>query len=142
MFEFPFSINFNNPIPMSERTDTPVAILNNTGDADVGFTAEIEVKESITSFSLINNTTNEQFVLDLTNVGVREGCVITLDTRTGHMGVSVTLMGITLNLINYIEDGSKWLKLLPGENEFTFTCSGGYDAVEIRFNLTALYGGV
>lgn len=141
-FEFPFSINFNQPVPFSELSDIPSVILDNTGDADVGFIAQIEVRESIDRLAIINNTTVEQFVLDLTNVGVREGCVITLDTRTGHMGVSVTLMGITLNLINYIVDGSKWLKLLPGENELTFTCSGGYDAVNIYFTLTALYGGV
>lgn len=142
MFEFPFSINFNNPIPISELTDEPTATLNNTGDADVGFTAEIEVKESITSFALINSTTTEQFALDLTNVGVTSGHTIYLDTRTGQMGVRVETGIVSLNLINYIVDGSKWLKLIPGENELTFTCSGGYDAAEIRFNLTALYGGV
>lgn len=141
-FEFPFSINFNNPVPFSEMEDAPIATLVNTGDADVGFTATIEVKESISRLAILNNTTSEQFVLDLTNVGVTSGQTIYLDTRTGQMKVEVDITIMRVNLINYIADGSKWLKLIPGENELTFTCSGGYDAVDIHFETTALYGGV
>lgn len=137
-FEPPFSIELDEPIPFSEVVDHPTSIIVNRGDAETGFTATVEFSGAVTGLKLTNETTGNYFKLDYS---FQSGDVLNLDTRSGKLAVKRTRSGSTINLLQYITDGSRWVKLPVGVNRVGITAESGlsYIAAEISVNL--LYGG-
>jgi hypothetical protein len=138
-FEPPFSIELDEPIPFSEVVDHPTSIIVNRGDAEVGLTAKITFTGEVAGLKLTNETTGDFFKLEYS---FQSGDVLNLDTRSGKLAVKRTRSGSTLNLLQYITDGSRWVKLPVGVNRVGITAGSGlsYIAAEISVNL--LYGGV
>lgn len=138
MFEFPFSIEITTPIPLSEIIDYPLCTINNAGDVDAGCVMTIEINDSVSDLKIYNVTTQNYIGFDYS---FQQGDEITINTISGQMGVTLNRNGQVTNILNYISAGSTWFKLLPGNNDFTFTATGA-DAVTIIFATAALYGGV
>jgi hypothetical protein len=140
MFEFPFAIEEDNPIPFSEATDYPVAEIINEGDAEAGCIISIEVNDTIQGIKIINTSTQQFFYLDSAFVDHDK---ITISTISGQMGVTREQGGTKTNILNYVGANSTWLRLAPGVNYFTYTIDDGdTEDVEITFEATTLYGGV
>ena len=138
LFEFPFDIEI--PIPFSEFLDTPVCRLLNTGDAACGTTIEVDVKNNVSGLKIINTTNGTFFEL---NYSFQDNDRVIINSNSGQMGVKLHRAGTVTNLLNYVTQGSTWLKILPGLNIFTFTLSTGSDEdVNIHFTTALLYGGV
>lgn len=138
LFEFPFSIV--TPIPFSEVLEVPIATIDNTGDAVCGTVIDVDVYGAITGLKIINNSTQKYFEL---NYSFQANDHIIIDTNSGSMGVKLQRGGVVSNLLNYVTQGSTWLKLEPGQNVFTFTLSTGTeDDVKIHFTTALLFGGV
>lgn len=138
-FEPPFSIELDEPIPFSEVVDHPTSIIVNRGDAEVGLTAKITFTGEVTGLKITNETTGDFFKLEYS---FQSGDVLNLDTRSGKLAVKRTRSGSTINLLQYITDSSRWVKLPVGVNRVGITADSGlsYIAAEISVNL--LYGGV
>lgn len=140
MFEFPFAIEEDNPIPFSEATDYPIAEIMNEGDAEAGCVISIEVNDTIQGIKIINTSTQQFFYLDSAFVDHDK---ITISTISGQMGVTRERGGTKTNILNYVGANSTWLRLAPGVNYFTYTIDDGdTEDVEITFEATTLYGGV
>lgn len=140
MFEFPFAIEEDNPIPFSEATDYPIAEIMNEGDAEAGCIISIEVNDTIQGIKIINTSTQQFFYLDSAFVDHDK---ITISTISGQMGVTRERGGTKTNILNYVGANSSWLRLAPGVNYFTYTIDDGdTEDVEITFEATTLYGGV
>jgi hypothetical protein len=140
MFEFPFAIEEDNPIPFSEATDYPVAEIINEGDAEAGCIISIEVNDTIQGIKIINTSTQQFFYLDSAFVDHDK---ITISTISGQIGVTRERGGTKTNILNYVGANSTWLRLAPGVNYFTYTIDDGdTEDVEITFEATTLYGGV
>lgn len=140
MFEFPFAIEEDNPIPFSEATDYPIAEIMNEGDAEAGCIISIEVNDTIQGIKIINTSTQQFFYLDSAFVDHDK---ITISTISGQMGVTRERGGTKTNILNYVGANSTWLRLAPGVNYFTYTIEDGdTEDVEITFEATTLYGGV
>lgn len=140
MFEFPFAIEEDNPIPFSEATDYPIAEIMNEGDAEAGCIISIEVNDTIQGIKIINTSTQQFFYLDSAFVDHDK---ITISTISGQMGVTRERGGAKTNILNYVGANSTWLRLAPGVNYFTYTIDDGdTEDVEITFEATTLYGGV
>lgn len=140
MFEFPFAIEEDNPIPFSEATDYPIAEIMNEGDAEAGCIINIEVNDTIQGIKIINTSTQQFFYLDSAFVDHDK---ITISTISGQMGVTRERGGTKTNILNYVGANSTWLRLAPGVNYFTYTIDDGdTEDVEITFEATTLYGGV
>lgn len=140
MFEFPFAIEEDNPIPFSEATDYPIAEIMNEGDAESGCIISIEVNDTIQGIKIINTSTQQFFYLDSAFVDHDK---ITVSTISGQMGVTRERGGTKTNILNYVGANSTWLRLAPGVNYFTYTIDDGdTEDVEITFEATTLYGGV
>ena len=140
MFEFPFAIEEDNPIPFGEVTDYPIAEIMNEGDAEAGCIISIEVNDTIQGIKIINTSTQQFFYLDSAFVDHDK---ITISTISGQMGVTRERGGTKTNILNYVGANSTWLRLAPGVNYFTYTIDDGdTEDVEITFEATTLYGGV
>lgn len=138
LFEFPFSIT--TPIPFSEYLDAPMCYLINEGDAACGSIIEVDVYNNVSGLK-ITNTTNQTF-FEL-NYSFQANDRVIIDTNSGQMGVKLQRSGEFTNLLNYVTQGSTWLKILPGKNVFTFTLTtGDTEDVKIHFTTALLYGGV
>lgn len=138
LFEFPFSIW--DPIPFSEILEVPIAIIDNTGDAACGTIIDIDFKGNATGLKIANTTAQTYFELDYT---FQDNDRVTINTNSGQMGVTLQRAGVKINLLNYVTQGSTWLRILPGENQFTYTlASGDAEDVIIHFTTALLYGGV
>lgn len=140
LFEFPFAIEEDNPIPFSEATDYPIAEIMNEGDAEAGCIISIEVNDTIQGIKIINTSTQQFFYLDSAFVDYDK---ITISTISGQMGVTRERGGTKTNILNYVGANSTWLRLAPGVNYFTYTIDDGdTEDIEITFEATTLYGGV
>lgn len=138
LFEFPFSIV--EPIPFSEILDTPLCTVNNIGDVECGTVIDIDVLAAVSGLTIVNTTNNTYFKLNYT---FANGDRVIINSNSGAMGVTLQRGGIITNLLNYVTQGSTWLKIMPGENNFTVTFdSGTSEDVKIHFTTALLYGGV
>lgn len=138
MFEFPFSII--TPIPFSEILDYPICTIDNTGDTACGTIIEIDFYNSVSGLKIFNTTTQMFFSLNYT---FESNDHVVINTSSGQMGVTLYRNGAQTNLLNYVAQGSTWLRIAPGENNFTFTVeSGDAENVIIHFTTALLYGGV
>ena len=138
MFQFPFSVV--TPIPFSEISDIPISTINNIGDAVCGTKIDIDIRDTVTGLKIINTTNQTYFELNYTFAANDH---VVINTNSGQMSVTLQRSGTITNLLNYVTQGSTWLKIMPGENLFTLTLtSGTADNVNINFTTALLYGGV
>jgi hypothetical protein len=118
----------------------PIANIDNTGDAACGTIIDIDFKGNATGLKIANTTAQTYFELDYT---FQDNDRVTINTNSGQMGVTLQRAGVKINLLNYVTQGSTWLRILPGENQFTYTlASGDAEDVIIHFTTALLYGGV
>jgi phage-related protein len=139
MFEFPFSISAADPVPMSEIQSYPLCTINNNGDVECGVIMSIDFTDSANGFKIYNVTTQKKIGFDFV---FADGDNLVINTKSGNMGATLTRAGQTINLLNYFADGSEWIKLALGDNDFTFTATSGASGIRIVFANAALYGGV
>lgn len=138
LFEFPFSIV--TPIPFSEILDYPICTIDNIGDVECGTKIDIDFFGSASGLKIANTTNQTYFELDYT---FQDNDHVVINSNSGAMGVYLERSGVRSNLLNYVAKNSTWLKIVPGENIFTFTLDTGDDEdVKIHFTTALLYGGV
>ncbi len=138
LFEFPFSIA--NPIPFSELLEIPQLKINNVGDVNCGTLIDVYCYDTVEGLKIINTTTSEYFELNYTFANNDH---IIINTNSGQMGAKLIRSGETTNLLNYVTQGSKWFKIIPGINIFTYTLTTGTDAsLKVYFTTSLMYGGV
>ena len=139
LFEFPFSIEVNDPIPLSEIRGLSLCTLVNGGDVPCGCIITIEISGEVQNLNIYNTATQQYFALDYT---FQADDIITINTKSGkEKSVSLFRDGETVNLLNYMKAGSSWIQLATGANDLTFTASDT-DKVVIHFAAVELYGGV
>lgn len=138
LFQFPFSIS--TPIPFSEALDTPLGTIVNNGDVETGLEMKVLVTGAVTGLTIYNTTTQKFFGI---NYSFEAQDLVTINTISGQLSVSLT-RGVTVtNLLNYVTANSEWIKLAVGENSLTFTTTNASeDDVDIKLQLITLRGGV
>lgn len=137
-FEFPFSIEEGEPEPISELLDSPLAIINNSGDVECGWVINSTLPTGFTGLKIINSTTGEFIEFNYTfNVGD----IVQISTVEGDLFAKVKRGSLTINILGYITQGSTWFKLPTGRNELTYT-TGGASGFDIAISCRPLFGGV
>lgn len=140
-FEFPFSINETEPIPISTIDVSRITNVFNNSESETGIIIEIDVLSNINKIQLNNITTGETFTI---NSNFLANDKITIDTNKGSKKVYLTRNGETSNLFTSILRGSTFFKLDIGDNFFSYLVDNGVndDAIHILFKHYTLYGGV
>lgn len=142
LFSAPFSIEQDDPIPVSKLADHPTALINNTGDAECGILITVTFSGTTTGFTVTNETTRAFFAIR-SDYNFSSGESLTIDTRRGQLAAYRTTSGGTvISLLASIANGSKWLKLPVGVNRLGVTATSGIDNAAVTLTAAFLYGGV
>lgn len=125
-FEFPFSINEDDPIPFSEVDQYSTATILNNSDEDVGMMVTVENDYANDGLRIVNILTGEKFEVDYS---FAVGDIVEICTKTGEKTAKVTRSGVVTNLFAYIPIDSTFLQLHPGTNRievYAKTSGGSY----------------
>lgn len=148
MFEFPFAFGGNGVI---DPTDTDDAIefsiidkenivnIVNFGDTDSGFIIEIIALGAVTNPIIYCVDTDEFFGVNCT---MAKGDVLTIDTIAGEKSVTFDHDGVKSNYLRYIQMGSSWLKVLQGDNQYTYGADSGSDMIQLLIKFRTRYEAV
>ena len=106
----------------------------------VEVTGDIEGSgQSVRASAILTNlTTGAYFTV---NYAMQEGDTFTLSTVQGRLNVHLTRGDETIQLLNYIDEGSSWIKLVSGLNDMTYS-TDIEDEFPVRISAVWLYGGV
>lgn len=138
LFEFPFAID-EAGIEFSEIIKVSNVIVN-AGDISTGAIFTLTARTSqILNPVIYNNTTNQYFGL---NVDLMQGDVITINTNAGEKSVTLTQDGVTTSIVNARQSGSKWLQLIAGDNEISYSCDEGAENLSVNVVSAACYEGL
>ena len=115
------------------------ANIRNEGDVPLGVTVEFRATGDVVKPKLINTQTLEHLELDAT---LRVGDVVEICTIEKQKRVTLHRNGVAYNYFNYLTDGSTFLQLADGDNEFQYTAEAGSSNLYMRLYYTPLYVGV
>lgn len=132
LFEFPFTIEENQPIPFSEYDSSGGAYIWNPGDMECGLIIEILASGSVSNPLIYHVNTDTYFKV---NTSLQSGDRLIINTRTDEKSVKRIRSGSTTNLIASIDIDSTWLQADPGQNVFMLRATSGTSNMmaDIRF---------
>lgn len=137
-FKFPFAIDADG-VPISEVSEYQMLNVVNDSDDETGVIIELTATGKIVEPKIHNTTTGDVFQL---NFEMLPGDLITINTRKGNKGVTLTREGVTTNIINKVERGSSWFNLLVGDNIFAYETVYGSNSLNVTIRLQTVYEGV
>ncbi len=138
LFEFPFSIpaegvEFSSINPYLRRS-----IISKS---------EVETGAKITLYSngevvnpVIYNVSDGKYMK--LNFTMQTSDTIIINTNIGEKSITLIRNGVVTNLLGFMDMGSKWFTLIPGDNVFTYDCDSGNSNLQITFATDILYSGV
>lgn len=137
-FEFPFSIS--EPVEFSSISDSPQAIISNTGDLPCGVTITATFYGSVTGLTVYCVNLSQKIEISYT---FQYGDTVTICTLQGSISAVLVRGTDEINMIPYISDDSEFFRLPSGESSFTVSVgSGDSGDVECGISATELFGGV
>lgn len=126
-FVFPFSINHDDPVVISEIGDAGTAKIYNSSESENGMVMYVNFLEDESSLEIINTFTGDDFKLIHAFLA---GDTVIIDTNKGRKSISLIRAGAVTNLFAALQTGSVFLQLLPGMNTFNYLVSGSIDNVD------------
>lgn len=137
LLEFPFSID-SDGIELSRSDIANSTIIKNNGHVETGVVFELVAKMRSLQPRIYNLTTGGfiGFYVDMF-AGER----LLINTTQGSKSVThIDADGVRSNYINTIMEGSSWLQMAVGENEYSYTVDEG--EMELSIYHTNMYQGV
>lgn len=142
LFTFPFSIEEDDPIPISEYVIDNTIDLYNDAESEVGCLIDIDVNADISTILIQNTGTGESFTLTGTFLS---GDHITINTVKGQKAVTLTRDGVKSNIFSAMQKGSTFFQLSAGDNFFSYVVDGSPSSnadIDIWFTFFKMYRGV
>ena len=141
LFEFPFSIDEDEPIPFSSYEQNKVTNIFNEADVKTGVIIQIDILEAVNDILIRNTSTGDTFEL---NYAFQAGDRVTINTNSGEKSVQLLRNGVTSNIFSAIVAGSVFLQLESGDNPLGYQVDNGAndEYVYIVFSFYSMYRGV
>jgi hypothetical protein len=137
-FEFSFEIP-NEGVEMGIRSPSLIVNVLNRGHIPTGMIIQFKALGTLNNPSLLNLNTREYIKINKT---MQAGEVITINTYQGKKRVEMNLNGVTTNIFNYLEFGSKFMQLEVGDNLFRYDSDTNLESLEVTIYFTQQYLGV
>jgi hypothetical protein len=150
MFQFPFSNESTTEdlIEISSiKSDTSQNIFY-AGDSDIGMVITIHAKGEVSNITIYNTDTRESMTINtdiissLTGSGIIYGDDIIISTLNGQKYALLLRGGVYYNILNAIERGANWFKLVKGNNTFAYSADEGVEHLEFMIENQIAYEGV
>jgi phage-related protein len=140
LFTFPFTINLNNPVVISEYTTGGINVFNSS-ESDTGAMIEIDISNSVSSIEIKNTNTGDDFVL---NYAFQSGDKVIINTNKGQKSITLVRSGRVSNLFSALKQGSVFFQLQAGSNMFEYLADGeaSSDDIRVLFRYYNVYRGV
>lgn len=136
LFTFPFSINQDEPIPISELIENREANVINGSETEVGITIEVTFFSAAQSVEIRNATTGEDITVEYRFQNLD---VLKIITVKGKKSLRLMRDGSEINLFPALKKGSVLFQLQVGSNILESACDGD---VNIKLYHSNLYRGV
>lgn len=149
-FEFPWS-NESTSAPLIEFGVVTVDERQNIiydGDTETGVIITVKFNGDIEDLVIVNTVLNQFFAIDDTRLaaiisgGFSAADVMTLNTVRGNKSMTVLRSGVEYNILDARIDGSDWLTVAKGDNDFYFSATLGESLMEFKIEHHPLYQGV
>lgn len=138
LFEFPFSIGHEG-IEFS-RINILTTRYINAGDVETGMIIKMTARtDQILNPTIYNLTTQEFFGL---NIDLSAGDIATINTCAGEKSVILNHNNVVTNILGKRTTGSKWLQLIPGTNEISYSADEGTKNLNVVISTVQQYEGV
>lgn len=115
------------------------ANIKNEGDVPLGMTVEFRVNGDVVKPKIINTKTLEYIEID---ASLSAGDIVQICTIDKQKRVTLIRDGKEYNYFNQLTDGSTFLQLAEGDNEFQYLAESGSANLYMRLYYTPLYVGV
>lgn len=139
MLEFPVEFP-EEGIPFSELRVYDEKSVYNGGDTETGVIIRCNFSAEVSNPAFYNLTTGEGLVIAFDFI---RGDALTINTNQGSKNITLVREGVTINMLNYLQQGSAWFLLTIGDNVFTFTADDeGREDMEVLFTTTDKFEGV
>ena len=137
-FEFPLEI-VEEGIEMGYREPSLIVNVFNSGDVACGMKIQFKALATVENPSLFNVNTREYFRV---NKVMSAGEIITVTTHFQNKRVELNQNGVMSNAFNWIDLGSTFMQLEPGDNLLRYDADDGIDNLEVSIWHTPQYLGV
>lgn len=137
LFEFPFTIE--NPVPFSELVNVTEQTIHNGGDLETGAIITLHAIGAVENPSITNADTGETIEIA---AEMSEGDTITINTRRGEKGITLTSGGVTSNIIGYMSADSVLFQFPPGDTAVVLDADTGASNIVVYVNIEEHFGGV
>lgn len=139
LLEFPVEFP-ESGIPFSEIRAYSEKSVVNGGDAESGVIIRCNFTGEAENPAFYNLTTGEGLSVAF---GFLRGDSLIIDTNQGSKSITLIREGATINMLNYLVQGSAWFLLTIGDNIFTFTADDdGRENMDVVFTSTNQFEGV
>ncbi len=144
LFEFPFSIELNNPIEVSRINSDIVRIVENAGNVDTGVIVKILAIGTVVNPEIYS--VDERKMMKL-NITLRVGDEVYINTNSGNKFIKLKRDGKISNIINKLARSSNssdthWFVLHTGLNRFACLADDGSEFMEVTVEHSNKYQGV
>lgn len=139
LLEFPVEFP-ESGIPFSEIRAYSEKSVVNGGDAESGVIIRCNFTGEVENPAFYNLTTGEGLSVAFSFL---RGDSLIIDTNQGSKSITLIREGATINMLNYLVQGSAWFLLTIGDNIFTFTADDdGRENMDVVFSSTNQFEGV
>ena len=141
LFHFPFAIDYDDPVPISEYEISRITNVYNEGSSETGVIIDILAKSDFSSITIQNVQTGDGLTLDYAFLTNDE---IIINTNKGHKSVFLIRSGRSTNIFTAVRRDSVFFQLKAGDNLFGYVVNGDLqnEDVNIRFTRRTIYRGV
>ncbi len=140
-FYFPFSINVDEPIPISTIEMNRITNILNASESETGVIIEASFSNHVNDLEIRNIKTGERLKIIYPFI---ENDKLTINTNKGSKKIILLREGKEINLISYVVKGSSFFRLYIGDNFFSYLVDDGENDrfVSILFKHFNIYRGV
>jgi len=140
-FIFPFSINEDEPIPISSLELEKVTNIINDSESETGLIINAKFIGRVSKLEIRNVDNGQSFVI---NYEFIKDDKLIVNCNKGSKSIILTREAVEYNLIPYMQKGSSFFQLGIGDNHFSFLADEGINdmLVDINFKYYKVYSGV
>ena len=141
LFTFPFSIDYDDPIPFSNFILAGEVNVFNSTATETGVEIQIDISASVNEIEIQNTVTGDNITLDYSFL---TGDRVIINTNKGQKSVKLIRNGNEINIFSAVQRGSVFFQLAAGDNIFAYLIDDGENNanVNILFKHYDTYRGV